>query len=170
MQQNGLAEAYLLGLWIGDGAIHKNGSFFYVGDYMENEFEKAYQEWSGERIEPFRTGDKPIVGYWSRAWGDRLRELGYDWPCRAENKELKIVEDDPEWSLNLLSGLWQSDGTLLIKESYSNFRYGYCRSFKLCEQIIERLALFGIEGRLASTVSGGKKVWAVNVRKKHHGT
>lgn len=168
---NGPAEAYLLGLWIGDGCIHKNGSFFCVSEDAERAFRIAYFEWSGEEPKIYQYNPKVLV-CWSGVWGVRLRELGYDWPCPAKDKEIKPLV--LSFEVDLLDGLWQSDGTLYLgpkgvrQRSGVNFRYGYCRSEKLCLQIIELLARMGVEARMSKTTINSNPAWAVNVMRKYH--
>lgn len=163
----GSAEAYLLGFWLGDGSIHKRGAFFFAGDPVQAAFEEEYESWCGDR--PKRISPRSnVTAYWSRKWGDRLRELGYGWPCRAEDKEIKC-QVPVEFTLPLLEGLWDTDGTVVTRPTYANVRYGYCRSQRLCQQIIEKLALMQVEARIGtSKTPAGKPIWAVNVRKKHH--
>lgn len=160
---NGSAEAYLLGLWIGDGAIHKNGAFFFVGLDAEQAFRAAYREWSGEDPKMYHHRSTFKV-CWSGLWGKRLRELGYSWPCRAEDKSIKPRLGAHLW--DLIDGLWQSDGTIYIGSTTRNLRYGYCRSQLLAEQIKTYLNRNSIDARIGRTTAGGKPVWAVNIPKR----
>lgn len=163
---SGWAEAYLLGFWLGDGSIHKRGAFFHVGTTGEVAFRQAYVEWSGEEptLRSYRQSSQTC---WSSRWGKRLRELGYDWPCRATDKAVRCSIFPFE--LSLLEGLWDTNGTIYVGPTTQNVRYGYCRSQKLVLQIIDVIARMGMEARVGSSrTKAGDPIWAANVLKRYH--